>query len=105
MIRHVWFDVSGTLYRETPQFSCARDTCAYESFGQITGEQDLERIKQECDRLYRKYGSYSAMFQALGESSEYWQRTWGAFDANKLLYVDEEITDTLRQIKERMPIS
>jgi len=105
MIKHVWFDTSGTLYRELPEYQAAHDDYLYKEMAAVTGETDIEKLKAQYADLYEQHGSNSAVFQALGKPVDYWQKKFEGFDSNSWLKPDPEITDTLRQLKDRLAIS
>jgi FMN phosphatase YigB (HAD superfamily) len=66
MIKHVWFDVAGTLYPETPEFNAVHDQLRYDTYAALVGQTDPLKSKQEYEQLYAKHGSNSAVFKALG---------------------------------------
>jgi HAD superfamily hydrolase (TIGR01549 family) len=105
MIEHVWFDTSGTLYRETPEFEKAHNEYLYKIMASVTGESNLQKLQTRYSDLIERHGSNSAVFQALGMPADYWQKKFEEFDANSLLKPNAEIIYTLSQLKERMPIS
>ncbi len=105
MIEHIWFDTSGTLYHETPEFEAARDAYLYKNIARVTGEPDLQKVQREYKRLYERHASNSAVFQALGMPADYWQKKFEKFDSNSLLRPDVEILKTLQLLKARVPIS
>jgi len=38
MISHVWFDMGGTLYRETPEFHVVHDELRYKTYAGIVDQ-------------------------------------------------------------------
>lgn len=105
MIKEIWFDTAGTLYKETPEFEKAYKAYVYEVFGEATGETDADKRKALRDELYAKHGSTSSAFHALGLLHDYWQRKFEEFSPASLLKPDPEVTDTLRKLKDLVPIS
>jgi HAD superfamily hydrolase (TIGR01509 family) len=105
MIKEVWFDTSGTLYREDTEFEAAQSAYIYKQLSVVTGEADSEKMKALHDRLYEQHGSNSSVFQALGMPADYWQKKFEEFDTNALLEPNTEITETLRALKAVVPIS
>src|SRR5690554_3662722 len=105
MIKEVWFDTAGTLYRETPEFDTALTDYIYQELGAVTGETDRGKLKALHDKLYSKYHSNSAVFQSLGMSADHWQRKFEEFNPTSLLRPDPEVTETLRKLKDVVPIS
>lgn len=105
MIKEVWFDTAGTLYKETPAFDKALTEYIYQELGTVTGETDRGKLKTLHDDLYGRYHSNSAVFQSLGMPADYWQQKFEEFNPTGLLRPDPEITETLRQLKDLVPIS
>jgi FMN phosphatase YigB (HAD superfamily) len=105
MIKEIWFDTSGTLYRESSDFVAAQNAYLYQELRIITGEFDFEKLKDLHGRLYEQYGSNSSVFHSLGMPVDYWQKKFEEFDSNSLLRPDPTITNTLRLLTEIVPIS
>jgi len=104
MIKEVWFDTNGTLYKETPEFDAALTAYVYKELGVVIGETDPAKLKSVHDELYGKYSSNSAVFQSLGMPADYWQDKFEEFDPNTLLKPNAEITETLRKLKDLVPL-
>jgi putative hydrolase of the HAD superfamily len=105
MIKHVWFDMGGTLFRETPEFDEAHDTLRYKAYAEIVNEPDIEKAKQGYMELYKKYGSNSAVFSSLGKQSDFWQLTFDNLDLASVLKPDPVISSTLEKLSNMIPIS
>jgi|SRR3989344_1351753 len=105
MIKHVWFDFGGTLYKETSKFNSIHDKHRYAIYARLTNQPDLRIAKRDYDKLYKKYGSNSAAFRSLGVPSDYWMKEFEKLDLSYLLKPDPEITNTLKSIQEKVPIS
>jgi putative hydrolase of the HAD superfamily len=104
MIKEVWFDTNGTLYKETPEFDAALTTYVCKELGVVTGEADTAKLQALHKELYGKYSSNSAVFQSLGMPADYWQGRFEEFDPNTLLKPDVEIAETLRKLKDLLPL-
>lgn len=104
MIRHIWFDMAGTLYRETPAFDAVHDKLRYETYAAITGTP-IDKAKEKYDQLYAQYGSNSAVFRALGKPSDFWQQTFDSMDLASLIKPDPDITETITMLSKSVPIS
>jgi hypothetical protein len=77
MIKHIWFDVAGTLYRETPDFNIAHDQHRYcQTYATLMGISDIKLAKAEFEQLYKIHGSNSAVFTSLGQPSDYWMKAF-----------------------------
>lgn len=105
MIKHVWFDMAGTLYHETPSFKVEHNRLKYITYSKLVGQNDLEKAKQEYEALYSKHGSNSAVFVSLGKPSNYWQNAFDQLDVTNLLQPDSAVVKTLTTIKQIVPIS
>jgi len=105
MIKHIWFDMAGTLYRETGEFQVQHDKLRYETYAAVISEKDLEVAREKYEELYKQYGSNSAVFRSLGKPSDYWQRAFDDIDLTSLVSPDESITNGLREVKTIVPIS
>ncbi len=104
-IKHIWFDLAGTLYKETPEFQAIHDQFRYQTYAKLTNNTDIEKAKQEFDELYKKHGSNSAVFRSLGQPSDYWMKAIEELDFTAVLKSDAEITDTLNALQKIIPIS
>lgn len=105
MIKEVWFDTSGTLYREDAEFEAAQSAYVYKELSVVTGDADLDKMKVLHETLYEQHGSNSSVFQALGMPADYWQKKFEEFDTNALLKPDKGIIETLKALKDVVPIS
>ena len=105
MIKHVWFDVAGTLYRETPEFNIAHDQHRYQTYATLMGISDIEQAKAEFVELYKIHGSNSAVFTSLGQPSDYWMKAFEELDISNLLHPDPEVVNTLTCLHSIVPIS
>jgi FMN phosphatase YigB (HAD superfamily) len=104
-IKHVWFDLAGTLYKETPEFNEVHNQFRYQTYAKLQGITNFSVAKKEFLDLYQKYGSNSAVFRALGQPSNYWMRALDAMDFTAVLHPDFEVTQTLANLKDIVPIS
>lgn len=105
MLKHIWFDFAGTLYRETPLFNEAHDKLRYSTYAKVVGEQDMQKAEEDYLSLYKQYGTNAAVFRSLGKSSSFWQDTFDELDVEKLLKPDHDVTETMKLIHELLPIS
>ncbi len=105
MIKHIWFDVAGTLYRETPDFNVAHDQHRYKTYAALRGISDIEQAKAEFEELNKIHGSNSAVFTSLGQASDYWMRAFEELDISNLLHPDPEVVETLTYLHSIVPIS
>jgi FMN phosphatase YigB (HAD superfamily) len=46
-LKHVWFDLAGTLYRETKKFNEVHDNFRYSTFAKVKGIPDLDKAREE----------------------------------------------------------
>jgi len=97
--------MGGTLYKETPDFKNVHDKHLYATYAKLVGEQDISKVKENYDTLYKEHGSNSAVFRALGMPSDFWHKAFDELDVSSLLSPDPDIRDTLVVIKKLVPIS
>jgi FMN phosphatase YigB (HAD superfamily) len=105
MLKHLWFDFAGTLYKETPEFSAAHDSFRFQVYADLQHINDPEVAKREFLELYAKHGSNSAIFRSLGQPSDYWMKALDNLDFALLLKSDPEVAATLLKLKEIMSLS
>jgi len=105
MIKHVWFDMAGTLYHETPEFEAEHNRVRYTTYAEVTGITDMAQAEREYEALQKQYGSNSAVFTSLGKPSDFWQIAFDNVDLSTLLKPDPEITATLEALAGKLPIS
>lgn len=105
MIKHLWFDMAGTLYKETPEFQSAHDELRYTTYAKLVGQDDLAKAEEEYEKLYAQYGSNSAVFRSLGQPSDFWMHAFEEMDVTTFLKPDPIVTKTLASLKDQLPIS
>lgn len=104
-IKHIWFDLAGTLYKETDEFNQVHDRFRYETYGKLLGISDPEQAKAEFLEAYAKAGSNSAVFRALGKPSDFWMKALNDMDFAAVLEPDPDVYETIAKLKELVPIS
>ncbi|MDO8480947.1 MAG: hypothetical protein Q7S65_03965, partial [Nanoarchaeota archaeon] len=60
MIRHVWFDVEGTLTLRKPGFDAIYDAFRYGVYAEVTGRPLSDELKREFDAQYNQHATTSA---------------------------------------------
>lgn len=104
-IKHVWFDLDGTLSIHTPEFHEAHDKLRYETFAKAKNQPLTDALKQEYDQLYKELGTNSAVFRSLGLPSDYWMSHFNTLDKSVYYRPIPKIFGTLKRLKEIIPIS
>lgn len=104
-IKHIWFDLAGTLYKETDEFNQVHDRFRYETYGKLLGISDPAQAKAEFLKAYEKAGSNSAVFRALGKPSNFWMNTLNDMDFTAVLKPDPDVYETIARLKDLIPIS
>lgn len=104
-IQHIWFDLAGTLYKETPEFNEVHDNFRYNTYAKVAKNSDPDTAKSEFLKLYDRHGSNSAVFRSMGKPSDFWMKQLDNLDFTQILKPDAEITDTLAALKKIVPIS
>lgn len=105
MIRHVWFDLEGTLTIRSDEFNEAHNQLRYETYAEVIGKPLTEDLKQEFEQLYAKYGSNSAVFRSLNRASDFWQKRFNKLDKITYFKPVKTIYTTLEKLKEKVLIS
>lgn len=105
MIKHIWFDVDGTLAPHTDEFNQVHNQLRYQTYAHAINKPLTEEIQQEFEALYKKYGSNSAVFRSLGLASDYWMKHFESIDKTKYYRPDEAIYGTIEKLKNIVPIS
>ena len=104
-IHHIWFDLAGTLYRETDKYNQVHDQFRYDTYGKLQGISDPEKAKVEFLDAYKKAGSNSAVFRALGKPSDFWMKALDHMDFTSVLDPDPSVYETIKELKNHVPIS
>jgi HAD superfamily hydrolase (TIGR01662 family) len=104
-IKHLWFDMDGTLTIQTPEFHKAHNELRYRAYSDATGRPVTRRLAEEFETLYKKYGSNSSVFVSIGMPQGYWQQYFSTLDQSKFYKPVPDIYQTLDKLRERVPIS
>ena len=105
MIKHIWFDIEGTLTIRSDEFNKAHNQLRYKTFAEIVGKPLTEELKQKFEKLYAKCGSNSAVFRSLGCTSDFWQIRFNTLDKTKFYKPIKTVYTTLEKLKEKISIS
>ncbi len=105
MIRHVWFDLSGTLAVHSDNAEAIKDRLRYETYAEVVGKPVTKALKREYENLLARHGSNSAVFRSLGKPSNFWERRASMLDKGKIYKPSEAVVATLRKLKNAVPIS
>jgi len=105
MIKHIWFDFAGTLYRETSEFLDVHKQYRYKTYAEVAGLFDMNVAKSEYDKLYEQHGSNSAVFKHLGKPDNYWQKAVDSLDRTAFFPPDKDVIETLDTLHKAVPIS
>lgn len=104
-IKHIWFDLEGTLIVNSPEFQREHDVLLYATYAKAIKKPLTDALKQEFDRLYQQYGTNSAVFRSLGLPSDYWSSHFMQLDSKGLDRPNPNISDTLEKLQRIIPIS
>ena len=105
MIKHVWFDLEGTLTIRSVDFNEAHNQLRYETYSEVVGKPLTKELKQEFEKLYAQYGSNSAVFRSLGCASDFWQKRFNKLDKTRYYKPVKTVYSTLEKLKEKVLIS
>jgi len=105
MIKHIWFDVDGTLVTHSEEFNKAHNQLRYKLYSEVINKPVTESLQQEFEVLYKKYGSNSLVFRSLGCASDFWMKHFELIDKTKYYYPNEAIYKTVEKLKDKVLIS
>ena len=104
-IRHIWFDLAGTLTEQPAAFHQAHDHLRYQTYAQATGRVLTPSLEREFDAQYTQLGSNSAVFTALGLPSDYWMQASDKLDETDFYTASSQPADTLKHLHKKLQIS
>jgi HAD superfamily hydrolase (TIGR01549 family) len=104
-IKHVWFDMDGTLTVHTEEFDKVHDDLRYKTYASVVGRQVDDELIREYEELYKKHGSNSAVFTSLGKPSDFWMQYFDQLDQTRYYEPIPEIYETLDKLRTIVPIS
>jgi HAD superfamily hydrolase (TIGR01549 family) len=104
-IKHIWFDLDGTLTIHTPEFHKAHNELRYKTYAEAVGKPLAAELEQEYENLYKKFGSNSAVFRSLGLPSDYWQNYFNTLDEVEFYKPEPQVYKTLETLRTIVPIS
>ena len=104
-IKHVWFDMDGTLTIQTPEFHIAHNQLRYKAYSDAVGRPVTKDLAEEFEALYKKHGSNSAVFVSIGMPQGYWQQYFRTLDQLKFYKPVPDVYKTLDKLRRKVPIS
>lgn len=104
-IKHIWFDMQGTLIVHTPEFNEAHDGLLHKAYAEAIGKPLTDEVKKEFKDLYEQKSTNSALFASLGLPYEYWQNLFNTLDETKFYKPEAKVFGTLEKLKDILPIS
>jgi FMN phosphatase YigB (HAD superfamily) len=104
-VRHVWFDVEGTLTVRTPAYRRAHDELLLETFAEVTGRPESDELSEELKHLKLRYGSNSAVFHAYGQPPDFWAKRFDRLDQARFYAPSRQVTETVQAIGRAWPMS
>jgi FMN phosphatase YigB (HAD superfamily) len=104
-IKHVWFDMEGTLTVHTPAWEAAHDTLLLKTYAEVVGKPPTDKLWQEYNKIYQQHGTHSAAFRSLGLPSDFWQKHFMTMNEETYYQPDKRVYGTLAKLKAFVPIS
>jgi FMN phosphatase YigB (HAD superfamily) len=104
-IKHIWFDIAGTLIKHTEAYHKAHNVLRYQTYAEAIHKPYDDSIIEEFETLYKQYGSNSAVFRSLGLDSDYWMNQSSHLIETDFAEPDPSIYITLEKLKDIVPIS
>ncbi len=72
MIKHICWDLDGTLYRPSEELERQLNALRLKLYAELTGKPENDKTWKEYHALYAELNSHSAIFASLGKPKEYW---------------------------------
>lgn len=104
-IKHIWFDMDGTLTIHTEEFNKVHDDLRYKAYADALGREVDENLIKEFQQKYKEAGSNSAVFTKLGKPSDYWMQYFDQIDQTRYYEPIPDIYETLYRLTKTTPIS
>jgi HAD superfamily hydrolase (TIGR01549 family) len=104
-IKHIWFDMEGTLALHTPEWDAAHDKLLLETYAEVTNKPPTAELWQEYSQIYMAQGTHSAAFRSLGLDSDFWQQHFANLDEETYYKPDERVYGTLAKLRDILPVS
>jgi len=104
-IRHIWFDMDGTLTVHTADFDKVHDDLRHQTYAEVVGRPVDNQLIADFNKLYAKYHSNSAVFTSLGKSSDFWMHHYATIDQNDFYKPIPDVYETLNKLRSIVPIS
>lgn len=104
-LKHIWFDMDGTLTIHTNKFTEAHNILRYETYASLVGREVNDDVINDFEKLYKKYGSNSAVFTHLGKESDFWMQHFDKLDQDLYYEPVADVYDTLDKLRKKVPIS
>lgn len=104
-IKHIWFDMDGTLTVHTDDFHKVHNELRHKAYSDVTGRPVTPELIEEFNELYKKCGSNSRTFAELGKPSGFWMEYYDQIDQDKYYEPIPEVYNTLDRLRKSVPIS
>ncbi len=104
-IKHVWFDMDGTLTVHTEEFDKVHNDLRYKTYASVVGRDVDDALIDGYETLYKKCGSNSAVFTSLGKPSDFWMQYFDQIDQTRYYEPIPDIYETLDRLRQVVPIS
>lgn len=98
-IKHIWWDLDGTLYKMPPEFEQAKMKRRLELFSEIVDKEVNDDLRKEYLDLYEEHGSHSAVFMSLGKPKDFWQIEHQKIDIIPYIKADQRTIDMFQRFK------
>jgi len=103
MIKHIWFDLSGTL---TEINKVKHDELRYSAYSKIVKKPLDSKLADEYQKLLADKGRNAAVFRSLGLRGDFWGKIIESADVKNLYFLlDPKVPEVLLKLKAVVPIS
>lgn len=89
MIKHIWFDFSGTLLRFTREYKQVHHKLVCETYARVINKSLTPVVTREYHALYKKHKTNSQVFIELGKHADFWAEIMATLDRKR--FIDKRI--------------
>ncbi len=97
MIKWIWWDFDGTIYKVPLEYEQEEDKIKLKAFSEITGKPKNAETFEEYKTLHRHHGSNSMVFYAHGKERDFWRKSVQHLDVSSYLKFDQRTKDAFKE--------
>lgn len=101
MIKHIWFDFAGTLFKHTPEYEKVHNELRYKTYAEIVDKEVSQELIDEFEGLYKKHKSNSQTFISLGKHPNFWGSIQKQADKAKYIQNSVDYQALFQRLRQR----